>query len=336
MRTKAVIFDKPFHAVYKGTEIDSDLKTDGILMKTLYSLVSAGTEGAICKGTESWAPLPYNPGYAAVGEVLEMADAVKGFKKGDMIFCYSKHSGHSNVSSNDVIVKVPREMDYKTAVFTRLAAVSITALRVSPPELGDTVAVIGMGLVGNLAAQLFSLSGARVICVDICDKRLELAGECGLPLGVNPSKVNLRDAIMELTGGKGASSVIEATGVPASAEQAFSIAAKAGDVVLLGSPRGKHEGNITDLLNKVHLWGNGCVSLKGAHEWRYPLKPSEGCRHSIQRNCEIILELIRENKLKVKPLITHVVSPENCQEIYDGLLNHKEKYTGVVFDWKNL
>jgi 2-desacetyl-2-hydroxyethyl bacteriochlorophyllide A dehydrogenase len=332
----SVVFEKPFSAALKKATLDKELKDDQILVKTLRSLVSPGTELAIYKGMESWAPLPYSPGYASIGEVVETGAGVKDFKKGEVIFSYAGHREYSVVSENDILVKVPEEAAPREAVFTRMAAVSITALRVSPPELGDNAAVIGMGIVGNLAAQLFALSGAVVTGIDVSEGRLSTAKKCGVTHTVNSAKEDMKNTVMSLTGGRGCSTVVEATGVPALVESAFSITAKTGDVVLLGSPRGKLDGDITALLNKVHLWGNGCVSLKGAHEWRYPRKPSEGCKHSLQRNCEIIMSLIASGKLQVKPLITHDESPKDCQNLYQGLLNNKDKYLGVVFDWTKI
>jgi threonine dehydrogenase-like Zn-dependent dehydrogenase len=333
MKSKSVIFDKPFNAILKETEQDDALKPNELLVRTERTLVSPGTELAIYRGTESWAPLPYTPGYASAGVVEKVGSAAEGWNVGDKVFSYSKHSAYSKISTDSIMVKVPEGVSLEEAVFTRMAAVSISALRVSPPELGDYVVVQGLGLVGNLAAQLFSLSGASVIGIDICARRLALAKACGIKFQIDPANGDVKEQALKITGGKGAATVVEATGIPSMAVSAFDLAAKGGDIVLLGSPRGKCEGDITGLLNKVHLSGNGCVSLKGAHEWRYPLKASEGCKHSIQRNCEILLSLIADGSLKARPLITQVAPPSDCQSIYQGLLNDKDNYTGVVFDW---
>ena len=336
MKNKKVIFAKPLNAeLQEVSNDDFNLGPDEILFKTSHSLISPGTELAIYKGLEDWAPLPYNSGYAAVGEVYETGNEVNDFRPGDIVFSHSNHKLWSKYSTTATITKVPEGVGLEEALFVRLASVSITALRVSPPELGDVVVVLGMGVIGNLAAQLFKLSGAKVIGVDICDDRLELAKKCGIRYVVNPSSVDLKQAICDLTDGKMAAVTVEATGVPAMTDKAFSITKPEGDVVLLGTPRGKYEMDVTPLLNKVHLWNNGCVSLKGAHEWRYPLKPSEGCKHSIHRNCEVLFDLIKNGDLKVRELITHVFKPEECQVAYQGLLNNKEEYSGVIFDWQN-
>ncbi len=334
MKNKSVIFDKPFNAIIKESEMDATLKPNELLVKSERTLVSPGTELSIYRGTEWWAPLPFNPGYASTGVVEALGSEVKGWSVGDRVFSYCSHSAYVKTSTSGILAKVPEGLALEEAVFARMAAVSISALRVSPPELGDYVVVQGLGLVGNLAAQLYSLSGANVIGVDICEKRLALAKACGVRFQVNPSKGDLKEQVMKITGGKGASTVVEATGIPSMVEPAFALVEKRGDLVLLGSPRGKCEADITPLLNKVHLWDAGCINLKGAHEWRFPLKHSDGCKHSIQRNCEILLDLIATGALKVKPLITQTVAPSECQTVYQGLMNEKDKYTGVVFDWR--
>ena len=336
MKINEVIMDKPFSAVFKESEVkDVSLKAGELLVRNEATVVSAGTELAIYKGTEGWAPLPFVPGYAAVGRIMELSKESprKGFAVGDRVFYYGQHRSINLVKESDLLVKVPAGLEPGHAAFARIAAVSITAVRVSPPELGDVVMVFGMGLVGNLAAQLFALSGATVLCADICSDRLSLAQRCGLTYVVNSGKEDSKVKLQEISAGQGAKTVVEATGVPAIAEKAFDYVAKNGDLVLLGSPRGECKGDITALLNKVHLWGNGCVTLKGAHEWRFPLMPSEGAKHSLQRNCEILLNLLSIGALKVVPLITHQVSPSECQTVYQGLLNQKDKYNGVVFDW---
>lgn len=337
MKTKAVCFEKPFQAACKDINIQSEpLGPDAIIFKTRYSLVSAGTELAVYKGTEDWAPLPFIPGYASVGQVISVGESVKTFKPGDIIFSYSRHQQFDRVSVNGIALKIPPQYDLKHVVFTRIAAVSITALLVSPVELGDWVAVFGLGLVGNLAAQLAALNGANVIGVDIDEHRLELARQCGIAHTINPKKTDMKKSVHSLTGNQGVLVAIEATGIPAMVETIADVVARRGDIVLLGSPRGECRRDLTPLLNKVHLWDNGCLTLKGAHEWRYPLKPSGGCKHSIQRNCEILVELIARKRLAVEPLISKITEPIDAQQVYQRLLHQQDKLTGVLFDWHNV
>ncbi len=317
-------------------DVTLDLATLGpkdVVVKTHYSLISPGTELAGYVGLDMWRKYPYTPGYAACGEVLAVGKDVKDVKPGDMVFSYTGHASH--VKSNRLVSRLPAGLDKKLAPFARMAGVSITSLRASEAELGDYVVVLGLGLVGNLAAQLFALSGCEVIGIDPSSSRRDLARKCGTKHVVNPAEEDARKRVHEITRGRMCEVVVEASGVPAVAETAAQYAAKLGEVILVGSPRGEHKSDVTPLLNSIHLWGNGCISFKGAHEWRYPVDrdPNGHIKHSIMRNIEILLGLIADGRLRVKDLLTHVLPPTECKAAYDGLLNKKDEFLGVVFDW---
>ncbi len=333
MKGRQVLFTSPWNVELKDYEFDATQTGENdIVIKTDYSVVSAGTELAILSGGESWAKLPYVPGYGGVGRIISAGKNVKGLKEGDRVFSYTKHQSYDKTSV--MAIPVPEGIDGKLAVMARIAGVSITSLRVSDAELGDWVAVYGLGLVGNLAAQLFTLSGCNVIGIDVSEKRLELARKCGV-LHTVKAGADIKEKIKELTCGEMCRTVVESTGVTAVAEKASDIAASLGEVILLGSPRGEHKTDLTAFLNRIHIAGNGCITFKGAHEWRYPVKPDASGinRHSLERNISNILQLIGQGKLKINELISEVVSPKDCAKVYDGLKNRKDDYVGVVFDW---
>jgi threonine dehydrogenase-like Zn-dependent dehydrogenase len=306
---------------------------NAVRLRTRYTLVSPGTELACYRGTESWAPFPHVPGYAASGRVTAIGSNVEGVAEGDLVFCYNPHSDISDVDLDVWFVTPLAESDLRLAPFVRLAAVSITALQTAPPQLGDRVVVQGLGPVGNFAAQLFTLSGAEVVGVDVSPTRLELARQCGIKHVVNAAESDPVEAVKDLLGGKGAATVVEATGLPDLCLTATKMVAPGGGVVLLGSPRGSFRGDATELLRRVHLWDFGCVRLDGAHEWRIPIKPQPFVRHSISRNCELLLNLIRDNRLKVEPLLTRTATPEEAQDVYRRLLEEPDEHLVTLFDW---
>lgn len=303
---------------------------DATVIETEFSIVSPGTELACLGGKESWAPLPFHPGYGSVGRCVRQGSEAGAPAPGTRIFTYGPHAGYGEAQA--LSVPLPEGIDPAQATFARIGAVSITALRVADVGLGDVVAVFGLGPVGNLAAQLFALSGCTVIGVDLSETRRELARRCGIPHVLAPGG-DLRGTVAELTGGRMCRTVVEATGVPAVAGTAITLAGKNGELVLLGSPRGDYSADMTAFLNRIHLWGEGCVTVKGAHEWRFPVRDAEHARHSMERNVGILLGLIASGKLQVAPLLTHLLSPAACQEAYDGLQREKDRYLGVVFDW---
>ena len=128
---------------------------------------------------------------------------------------------------------VPKDGDPLDLVFARMAGVSMSALRSSTVQPGDTVLVIGKGLVGNCAAQIFQLSGANVMVADISDLRLEKARECGIVNTLNNDKHDLEEAVMDWTDGQGARIVVEAIGISELIAQAASITSRHGELILL-------------------------------------------------------------------------------------------------------
>ena len=333
MDAKRILFVEPNVVRLEGFKFDPAPSDNGVTIRTSATIVSAGTELACLAGTESCARLPFTTGYGAVGQVIEIGKDVGAVKVGDTIFTHSNHASHAK--GEVVMVKVPDGLDPARAVFARMASVAITALQVSDAELGDKAAVIGLGSVGNLASQLFKLSGCDVIGIDLMNRRLEVARECGIGTTLNPSERNPIEAIRGWTDGKGCEVVVEASGNPQAALLATELASRKGEVILLGSPRRQLQANVTDLLRRIHLWEYGCVTIKGAHEWRQPIREDgEGFyKHSIERNTRFLLRLIDEGRLKVSPLLTHRLSPVRCAEAYRGLLEHPGEYIGVVFDW---
>ncbi|MEM2885761.1 MAG: zinc-binding dehydrogenase, partial [Thermoproteota archaeon] len=187
-------------------------------------------------------------------------------------------------------------------------------------------------------AQLFSLAGCEVAGTDPVARRLKVAKACGIENAINPSEADPVDAVKRWTEGRGCEVVVEASGNPQAALLAAELAGRKGEVVLLGSPRKPLHSNVTELLRKIHLWQHGCVAFKGAHEWRYPvLEDPEGfAKHSIERNTRILLRLLADGRLKVSPLLTHVLPPDRCAEAYEGLREKPGEYVGVVFDWRML
>ena len=184
MKNNSVLFTAPDKIDVRP--LDSDFLPLGdhdVLLQTHYSLISAGTELACLSGVEAWFSFPGTPGYASVGEVVEVGAQVSELAPGDSVYSMGGHCQYQRLDTSNpraLCVKVPAGIDLAQAVFTRMVCVAFTALRVSNIELGDYVAVTGLGLVGNFAAQLAGLQGARVIGLDLSQRRVELARACGL------------------------------------------------------------------------------------------------------------------------------------------------------------
>lgn len=331
MKTSRICFPREKEAVYEKVDMTFSLRPHEILIRTCYSVISAGTELAKFTGLQE-VSYPFVPGNRAVGEVLEVGASVKDIAPGDYVFSHTPHISIAKTSK--FCIKVPEGVDKCHACLLGLGSVSMTALRIGSPELGDRAVVIGMGVVGNLCAQLLKSAGVDVIAMDFVEERLDRAHRCGINYTVNPKNDDAQSKVMEITDGRGAEYVIEATGNPKAMDLACSVIAKQGKVILLGSPRAEYQTNITSLLRVVHLWrDHGSVDLTGAHEWRYPLYPDGYTKHSMYRNAEIFFRMMADGRLNMKDVISHVLTPDRAEEAFHGLLDHKDKYLGVVFDW---
>ena len=149
-----------------------DLGPEDVLIGTEYSLVSAGTELAKLSGLQK-VDYPFVPGNRAVGKVLAVGSAVRDLQPGIRVFSHIPHASHALATR--LRVAVPDDVEPCMAPMVGLALVGMTAVRVGQVELGDRVAVIGLGVVGNLTAQLLEAAGAQVIGIDLVAGRLEKA-----------------------------------------------------------------------------------------------------------------------------------------------------------------
>ena len=333
MNMTQICFSEIGTVIYEQKKADFSLNADEMLIRTCYSLVSAGTELAKLTGLQQ-VNYPFIPGNRAVGQVIEIGNSMQDFSVGDYVFAHTPHISHTKPGR--FCVKVPGKMNPCHATLVGLGLVAMTVLRVARPELGDHAAVIGMGVVGNLCGQLLRNAGVEVVAVDTVEKRLEIARRCAIPHTFSANKQNIQTEIMNLTNGRGVDYVVEATGNPETIDLATSICMKQGEIILLGSPRGEYATDMVPLLNSVHLWRpHGSIQLRGAHEWRYPLYPDGYTKHSMARNAEIFFRLMESNQVHIEELITHIISPDQAESAYDGLLNHPDQYLGVIFDWTN-
>ncbi len=336
MKGKQIIMPAKRSATLEDFELDETLAPNQILLKTHYSLISPGTEGAGYTGLESGTRFPHGSGYTAIGEVLKVGEHVTKCAVGDFVFCYSSHASIIKTASVMLAFKPPLEVDAKLIPFVRMATVAMTSLRVCSAEFGDTVVIIGLGLVGNSASQLFSLAGMNVISVERVSERLEIARKCGIQHLINSDREDVLERVKAITDGRKAEVTVEAIGNPRLVELAYQLTRTKGEVILLGSPRGEYITNVTPILNYTHLIGLGAVTLRSAHEWVYPIMHSGESKHSLERNSQIVYSLIKEGKFKVQELLTHVINPEDAQSAYDGLTDQKNEYLGVIMDWTQI
>lgn len=332
-----VAITAPGRAACERFEVDeARLAPEEVWIRTRFSLISPGTEGAVFANTTGTERYPVHGGYASVGEVVREGADFPNVRRGQAVFTYGAHQEYAR--ARVMCLPVPAGLDPGIAVMARLATVAMTALRVSSVQLGDRVVVLGQGMVGNFCAQLFQRAGAEVLGVDPAPGRRAIAGACGVRnLSPGGDDADIRREVRTFTEGWGADATVEAIGNPRLVELALSLTGKLGEVILLGSPRGGHVTDVTPLLNAVHLWDAGCVTLKGAHEWRHPVQDRRAAdpaqKHSMERNTRIAFRMLADGRLQAEPMRTDVASPHEAQAAYEGLRDRRDAHMGVLFDW---
>ena len=335
MKTRQLIVVEPGRIELQEIELDAALQPHEALVEAEYTVISAGTEGAGFTGLVREMPFgeagryPRSTGYGHLGRVLEVGSAVDMCRPGDRVLSFSRHASLVKADAARMALPVPEEAPGRHLVFARMAGVAISALRSSGVQPGDTVLVIGMGLVGNFAAQLFRLAGAEVLVADLSEYRLEKARACGIERTVNPGVQDLQEAVMAWTAGQGAHVTVEAIGISQVVAQAVMATRRYGEVILLGSPRARASFDVTPMLLRIHL---EAIRMIGSLEWRWPQHPADRVR-DLETNYRELVEWIAAGRLQVEPLLDRIDSPADCQEVYEGLTTRKDGYLGAVFDW---
>jgi 2-desacetyl-2-hydroxyethyl bacteriochlorophyllide A dehydrogenase len=210
MKSNAIVFTKPLQ-VSTGTFRLPDPGPDEILTRTLFSGVSTGTELRVLRGKQPNTAFPLIPGYENVGEVLAVGTGVREIQPGERVFhagsrytgpfcrAWGAHAAHAVVGVAEA-VPVPEGVSSRDAVYTKTAAIAYHGIQRARVRAGETVAIVGQGLIGHLAAQVAKARGAVVIAIDPIPARLEAALRAGVDHILNPEDSDVAAAVRDLTG----------------------------------------------------------------------------------------------------------------------------------------
>ena len=302
----------------KVKQVLNKIKTDGL--KQTIDAVKSKIER----------PLPI--GYSNVGVVIDVGKSVTNFRAGDRVASNGFHAEVVSVSQN-LCVKVSNEIDDLSAVFVPLASVSLQSIRLLSPTLGESFAVIGLGLVGLITIQILKANGCRVIGFDIDDTKIKLAEKFGVKAFNINNGFNVEKEAFAFSKYEGVDGVIVATSTKDDAplQVAPKICRKKGRVILVGTA-GLNL-NREEFYKKEIIFQVSCSYGVGRYETNYEDKnfdyPIGFVRWTVNRNFETVLNLIKDEKLDVKSLISHTVSFEEFKTAYK--INNS---LGIVFDYK--
>lgn len=281
---------------------------------------------------------PVALGYSCAGVVLDVGSRVQGFAAGDRVACAGQnYASHAEVVAvpRNLCVRIPDGVDFDDAAYVTLGAIALQGVRQAEPRLGEIVAVIGLGLLGQLAVQMLRANGCRVIATDIAPDKLELAKRFGAEAAVAPGA--LAETALALSGGYGADAVIIAASTKENTpiETAAQICRRKGRVVVLGAVR-------MDLPREPFYQKELELRLStsygpGRYDPEYEEKgqdyPYGYVRWTEGRNMEAFLWLLREGKVDCKALTTHRFGIEQAEQAYDMMMSGSQPYLGILLEY---
>lgn len=283
---------------------------------------------------------PFAPGYSCAGVIQQVGPGVAGFKPGDRVaaagYGYASHAEIVSVPKN-LTVKIPAEVTFAEAAFGTMGAIALHGVRVTAPTLGETVVVVGMGLLGQVTAQILQAAGIQVIAVEPDAFRREMAGNSGLANVSEPGE-HARRLVVDLTGQHGADAVI------------ITAASRAEELMADAAELARDRGVITvvgdvplNLPREVFYRKELQLRLSrsygpGRYDREYEEKgrdyPFPYVRWTERRNIESFLDLITQKKVAVQHLITDHFTIDEADEAYallDGPDRHR--HLGMIFDY---
>ena len=280
-------------------------------------------------------------GYSCAGTVVEVGEGISDLQVGDRVACAGAgFAVHAEIACvpRMLVARIPSsEVDFESAAFTTLGSVAMHAVRTADVKLGEVVAVIGLGLLGQLAVQILRTAGCRVVGLDLIQERATLAVNMGA-VAATASEAEFRDLCFRYSNSYGADSVLITAETSSSApvNLASEVARDRATVVAVGAVglelerRRYYEKELDFRVSRSY----GPGRYDAAFEQKGIDYPIGHVRWTETRNMEAFVQLLADGKLNLKPLITHRYLIENATSAYD-LITGKDRqpYLGIVIEY---
>lgn len=279
-------------------------------------------------------------GYSASGIVLETGNKINDIASGTRVACagagIANHAEFISVPRN-LIVKVPKNLSLELASTITLGSIAMQGVRRTEPGLGEFVAVIGLGILGQLTSQMLKSMGCRVIGVDLEQKRIDMATSLGMDKGLNPAEDDIVNEAIRFSDGYGVDSVVLTAFTKSSdvINQSMEMCRKKGKVVIVGAV-GLNIGREEFYKKELDVLISTSYG-PGRYDENYEQKgkdyPYAYVRWTENRNMQEYLRLLADNKVNITPLIEKVYNIEKAPEAYEELKNGSSKPLIVLLEY---
>ena len=343
---QALVFQQPRQV---GFEFYSspELQPDEVRIKTLYSGISAGTEMTQYLGTSPFLHKRWDPdlrlffsdtntsltypvrtlGYEESGVIAEVGSHVRDLQPGQVVFGTWGHRSE-HIATADYVHDhlLPDGLDPICGIFSHIGAIALNGIHDGRIRIGESVAVFGLGVLGQIVCQAARASGARVIAVDLIEERIDLAGQLGAHQTITAGNESAAEKIKALTGGKGADVCFEVSGSTIALNEAIRAAAYSARVVAMGF----FQGEARQLYlgeefhhNRINLV---CSQISGSD-------PELKYRWDKLRLWQTAIRLQAEGLLNLKPLISHRSAFEHAGTLYNLLETNPQQVMQAVLEF---
>ncbi len=348
MKPVAVAFTGP-RTVGFVQEEERPLEGDAVRIRTLFSGISTGTELTAFRGTNPYLHKRWDQstrlflddpaheslnfpvvgwGYEEVGQVIDVGAQVTDVPIGGVVYGTWGHRTHHTMLADHALTRLlPSDVDPVLGVFSQIGAIALNGILDAAIRLGETVAVFGLGVVGQLVAQLARLSGAEVIGVDPIPFRRDMAMRLGCHHVLDASSGDVAQAIKALTDNRGADVCIEASGAAAALHEAIRACAYSSKVVALGFFQGQAQGlRLGEEFhhNRINIV---CSQISGR-------APELQHRWDTLRLVHTFMGLAVRGDVDVQTLITHQMAAANAPALFALLDERPAEALQAVLDFR--
>ena len=323
MENKVIAFTAPNTAELLPCDMPQ-VETGHVLVRTVISSISSGTERALLTGDANISPSPDSvgapvmfprwPGYSSAGVVIAVGEGVTSVAPGDRVAVIDQRHQHYVCPPEKNVFKLPEHISFSEAALWHIATFPLAAIRKCKLEIGESAIVMGLGVLGMMAVKLLRAAGATpIIAVDpVADKR-QWALENGADFALDPFDPDFSKTAKKLTNG-GAAVGIEVTGIGKGLDGILDCMAKFGRVALLGCTR--NSDFTIDYYRKVH--GPG-ITLVGAHTNARPKIESYPGMWTRQDDTRALLQLCATGRVEFASMVAEIHPADEAPATYARL-----------------